>query len=456
MTSLLTLLHCLVFIFYADFHRLTFPRTASKSHFFKRNSGLTEINNEHSDKSSEFSSTSDETVAQMQSLRQKYQKSAETEDSERKNDPSCCYGDSTAYLVLLYSFIQDLSLIHTQSHTTSELSQLNVAKELFQSVFLFKLDLLYPGDSVCFLGDGTPVVKLLLQLSQFGAIFALLVLLKLVSSFLARILRSVSIVGAKMEEKVSVAMALCLLTFYQRLSLLFLKLIHCIEVDETPVLHADGNLQCYSGWQIAVLCYLCLFLLPMPFYIATVLSNQQTFSLLRIYIGCAVPSVALVCELAQTSCSTNQRRASQSSSTAPQMPPAGFIHGTSPIVSSRDTHPTGSAQATPPASSAHATWRVLRGCCRDLIVTTRRRQWRLWWTGVALLLRLLLVVVHIFVLDQLIKVQGRSEGSERATIFLHRVRFASQMDQEPEHFFTQRLATFQDQSSASSCSLWLV
>ena len=281
----------------------------------------------------------------------------------------------SAYLMLLFYHAQDASIIHaTYNHETSENGFLQFVKDRLFGFFLFKINIIHSSEtSTCFLENTKPVLKVLLQMSVFILILAVLVILKITLSFLTRIKsKLIQNFATAANQRVSAVMMLFVLLSYRRVILLLLPLMRCTVINEQKVLILDGNLTCYGNWQILLSTYLVLCLIPLPFYLTLYRVSLGASTLLKYYTGFAAPlPFSIFFCLANFCC---QKK------------------------------PSNSSNKWEISNVATSTWNVLQGPCRQITVSILKHSLHICWTGVVLIRRLLLVMFDAFLDDPLTKV----------------------------------------------------
>ena len=281
----------------------------------------------------------------------------------------------SAYLMLLFYHVQDASIIHgTYNDETSEKGFLKFVRDRLLGFFLLKMNIIESSDApACFLPNTKPVLKVLIQMWVFILILVVLVILKITLSILTRskskLIQNFATVA---NQKASAMIILIVFLSYQRVILLLLPLIHCTVINEQNVLILDGNLSCYSNWQILLSTYLVLCLMPLPFYLTFYTFSIGTSTLFKYYAGCAAPLPFSIFFCLANFCYQKK--------------------------------PPNSSTRWEISNAATSTWNVLQGPCKQISVNILKHSLHICWTGVVLIKRLLLVMFNVFLDDPLTKV----------------------------------------------------
>ena len=103
------------------------------------------------------------------------------------------------------------------------------------------------------------------------------------------------------------AIMLAILFSYQKLASSAFSLVYCVPVADDKVLYVDGGVKCMQNWQIAVLFYIYLCIVPFGFYIAIApsLLKANQINIGQYFVGCLfpVPMVLIRMLLKVTKCS---------------------------------------------------------------------------------------------------------------------------------------------------------
>ncbi len=283
---------------------------------------------------------------------------------------------SSAFLLLFLFYIQDSSILHAAFENSAiENASLTRIKETLQGFFLFKLSIFYHKQSACFSLASTPVSKALLLTSTQLAAFSGLLILKILVAILShtgmkRKRKCAKNIMNSFDQRISVAFIISLLLTHQRITLMLMPLVTCLQVHNEQVLQIDGHLQCHQDWQTALVVSFILGLMALPVFFLLITNYSPRLSSARFYLGCVLP-LPLVLFLIGSDCCCRKRPA---------------------------------AVPRPMSVACPHTWNVLQGSQRPMAVNIGNWLFAICWTGVDMTKRLLLVVVYVTVQDELTKV----------------------------------------------------
>ena len=170
------------------------------------------------------------------------------------------------YVQIMLYYVQDaalfkISLPHAKQQTE------NVLVKVLQ-FFPEILTLYYNVSDLCFTRNTTAVMKILLS-SMFGPCIVLLLGIAYLLQCIFSQFRSKNSQLAVFRSKLTQVFLLTILFSYQNIIKGAFSLIHCVDVDNKKVLYIQGDIQCYSLWQIAIEVYIYFSVVPVLITLAT-------------------------------------------------------------------------------------------------------------------------------------------------------------------------------------------
>ncbi len=266
------------------------------------------------------------------------------------------------FLILLFYYFQDASIIQiTTPYTDPDDYVIRVVKKIIGGLFKFQLNILQFATSVCLFENSNPAMKVALKVLFIPTIFSFLSLLSCMSKLLAN-QRKVpgSILAQKLEAKVPVAVMLAILFSFQKLATSAFSLVYCVPFENQSVLFIDGTLECYTNWQIIIIVYISLSIVPFCLYItfATTYLKNGGVSLGMFFVGCFLP-----------------------------VPVLGYI-----ILRTRIMQ-TDKKQER----NCGSVYELLQGPYKDYQVTLHKKQLTVCYSGILLMRRTLLILFHTFI-----------------------------------------------------------
>ena len=270
------------------------------------------------------------------------------------------------FLILLFYYFQDASIIQvTTPYETPEDYEIKTLKKVIGGLFSFQLNILHLADSVCVFEGSTPETKIVVKLLFITTIFVFLSaaygICKCLTS--SRSDAPVNILAKKFQAKIPVAVMLAILFSFQKLAASAFSLVYCVPFERTSVLFIDGNLECYTYWQIIIVVYISISILPFCLYItfATNYLKNGKLSLSVYFIGCFVPLPVLLILFVKNNC-----RAKNVSDVKVK-------------------------------SNATRVYNLLQGPYKDYFFTLKGKKIYLCFSGVLLIRRSILIVLHTFI-----------------------------------------------------------
>ncbi len=80
-----------------------------------------------------------------------------------------------------------------------------------------------------------------------------------------------------------------------------MTLIYCVKYRDTKILHIDGTIDCYQPWQIGVMCFVFLWVVPLVFILifGPGLLENKKISVSQFFLSCCLPVPFLIYWLIQ-------------------------------------------------------------------------------------------------------------------------------------------------------------
>ena len=209
-------------------------------------------------------------------------KEKETDLNSEKRD------EGGIFLILLFYYFQDASIIHFDPIYKDNASQVEAAvRQIVYGLFKFKIDVLHFAKTVCIFENMTPISKLFLNVITVPMVWVILMVIYVVFRLIGK-KRKITPVWF---IRCTIALMLSILFSYQKtLSSLF-DSIYCVEVNKVSVLFLDGTIECFTFVQWVAVIILSSCTIPFTFYItfAPGLLGQSKVSTKQFLIGCFFP-----------------------------------------------------------------------------------------------------------------------------------------------------------------------
>ena len=269
------------------------------------------------------------------------------------------------FLILLFYYFQDASIIQiTTPYTEPDDYEIRLLKTIIGGLFKFQLHVLHFASSVCISTSIKPEVKIVIKLLFIPAIFTFLFILYGISKYAAsKTNTTYNGFARKVQAKVPVAIMLAILFSFQKLAASAISLVYCVPFESKSVLFIDGNLECYTFWQIIIVVYLSTSILPFCIYItfATTYLKNGRLSLCVYFIGCFLPvPVLLYLVLRENICTK--------------------------ILSTENDN-----------TDALRVYNLLQGPYKDYDITIKTKTFIICYSGVLLIRRSILIVLYTFI-----------------------------------------------------------
>ncbi len=193
--------------------------------------------------------------------------------------------DST-FLVNIFYYFQDAALLLIITpYSQPETSTVSSMKEIIAGLFEFRLDLLHLGEDICVFPGLNVAKKIALKTLFFPLMWVIILTLYGIASCLK------NKVGNIMCCRSANAFMLSILFSFQKLAIAYFSLIHCSMIFKTNVLQVQATTECYTYWQILIIVYLAVCIIPFGVYLmlCTRFIKESQIPLGIFFLGCIFP-----------------------------------------------------------------------------------------------------------------------------------------------------------------------
>ena len=198
------------------------------------------------------------------------------------------------YVQILFYYVQDARLFKIPlPGPLQESSTPNVIVQ-FLEFSPQVLNIYSKASDLCFVYT-TAVLKVLYQ-SMFGLVIIIfLFLIYAFQEFVSRFIRSNYFL--KVKAKLVQAFLLTILFSYQKLVMGTFTLVQCVRVGEHNVLYIQGDIQCYTPWQVGIQVYICICIIPIAFMLSHEIFYVENKKLsVRLFVlECLFPLPVMIC-----------------------------------------------------------------------------------------------------------------------------------------------------------------
>ena len=197
------------------------------------------------------------------------------------------------YVQIMFYYIQDAGLFKIPLPDAKQQTE-NVLVKLLQ----FSPEILtvyYNVSDLCFATNTTAVVKVLLS-SLFGPCIALLLGLAYLVQFIFSKFICKNSQWETFRSKLTQVFLLTILFSYQKVIKGAFALIQCVDVNNRKVLNIQGDIQCYTWWQVTIEVYLYLSIVPglITLAICPSLVKNKQMSVVMLIVACIFPVPVLL------------------------------------------------------------------------------------------------------------------------------------------------------------------
>ena len=214
------------------------------------------------------------------------------ESSEKSQDSNQSKADSsdTKYIQILFYYIQDATLFKVHLPDDG-----HVGESLFVKVIKFSPEMLASVITkvveVCLTFSSPPITKVLMK-SLFGpSLMVFLLFIWLTVSVVSK-LRYCSVLNILNTMKGAIFQAFLygLLFSYQQMVTGAFTLVQCVNVGGNKVLYVQGDIDCFTWWQVAVQFFIITNIFPIlvvlavsPFYVKNKTMSTRLFTLACVF-----------------------------------------------------------------------------------------------------------------------------------------------------------------------------
>ena len=178
------------------------------------------------------------------------------------------------YVQIMLYYVQDATLFKIHLPNAKQQGENFLVKILQFSPEI--LTVYYKVSDLCFTKNTTAVMKVFLS-SMFGpCIILLLSIVYFIHWIFSRHFGKESIKWEILRSKLTQAFLLTILFSYQKIIKGAFSLIQCVDINNNKVLYIQGDIQCYTWWQVAIEVYLYISVVPVfitlaicPFFVKT-------------------------------------------------------------------------------------------------------------------------------------------------------------------------------------------
>ena len=212
--------------------------------------------------------------------------------TKHKKDPSNSTG--MKYVQILFFYVQDAALFKVH------LSDDDQGESLFVKIIQFSPDVLASflrnAADTCFTSDFPAVIKLLFE-SLFGAsVMVFLLLIFVIYTLFTKCCTNCSESLKAFKSMLVQAFLLVLLFSLQKLVNGAFSLVQCVNVEENKVLYIQGDIECYTWWQVVVQVIIFVNVIPVLFVLSLTpfhVKNKAMSTRLFI-VTCILPVPSLI------------------------------------------------------------------------------------------------------------------------------------------------------------------
>ena len=219
-------------------------------------------------------------------------KESQHEDpTEKKSEDK--HSGSMKYVQILFYYVQDARLFKIP--LPGPLPEASIPNVIVQFLEFSPqvLNIYSKASDLCFVY--TTVLKVLYQ-SMFGLVIIIfLFLIYAFQEFVSRFVRSNYFL--KVKAKLVQAFFLTILFSYQKLVMGAFTLVQCVRVGEHNVLYIQGDIQCYTPWQVGIQVYICLCIIPIAFVLSheVFYVENKKMSVCVFVLECLFPLPVMIC-----------------------------------------------------------------------------------------------------------------------------------------------------------------
>ena len=164
------------------------------------------------------------------------------------------------YMQILFYYVQDAKLF------TVYLPEMDVKSENFVVKVLEFSPKILEATELCF-KFSSAIIKVTVQLS-FGFLVMFFLYLVYVIQLLASHFIQRQMFWNELKVRLVQAYLLTILLSYQKIAIGAFTLVQCVHIQDLTVLFIQANVECYTWWQLGILVYICISVVPIFFVLA--------------------------------------------------------------------------------------------------------------------------------------------------------------------------------------------
>ncbi len=210
-------------------------------------------------------------------------------------------GTGMKYIQILFYYVQDVSLFHVSLPEDNE-----PGKSILEQLLKFSPEFLFvytKFSKLCFTFASAAVPKVF-WFSVFGFfVMVFLLVLYLILTCISKIWRS-EFKDMCPKSLVMQVFLLTILLSYQQMVKGAFALVQCVHVEGKQVLYIQGNVECYTWWQVCCQVYIFTSIIPafLVFSHAPLLVQEGKMSVGLFVMSCLFPLPVLICHYICTWC----------------------------------------------------------------------------------------------------------------------------------------------------------
>ena len=233
-------------------------------------------------------------------------KASDDDECAGENDdaaPPASQDTGASFLIILFYYVQDAQLLHVKTvFARTESKMKTTIKTVLGGLFKFRVELFQFMDKLCLMVGITPIMKELSKivlipyvLFQFAVLYVLYKWCQLIKG------KSKEDSNPELNQKsfltrLSQGFVLALLFTYQKLATTSFTLLKCVPVGNVSVLFIEGHVECHQMWQYGVMAYSASCIVPfcLVLLLGPGLLKDGLIKLPQFFCACVAPLPFLV------------------------------------------------------------------------------------------------------------------------------------------------------------------
>ena len=202
--------------------------------------------------------------------------------------------NSMKYIQILFYYVQDASLFKVHLPEQGQQSDEIIVKILQFSPEII-VTLYAKISDMCF-SHGTNAVAKVLFKSLYGPyVMFFLFTMYIIQKVFSRVLFPKSPVWKSLRTGLVQAFLVAFLFSYQQIVTGIFSLVQCVQINQQKVLYVQGNIECYTWWQVLAQIYIYLCIIPICLVLSYVpfLLQDRTMSVKTFLLACLLPIPSL-------------------------------------------------------------------------------------------------------------------------------------------------------------------